>query len=189
MMEYTEEENLPAPVLALFPPSEAVVGDREEPLHPIYVPVIEDFPQTPTSPRKRGASWRRYSKKVRDVNWLVKELEQEVDAAKPQPEDIDEQKNRNTGRLAEEFSKIFYAGRVFYNFYQLNQMVQRFADSWGFEIYIDAFFIKCSFANLCVEATCLGQNGAVLDGDKALYEIGIIRQSIASQKKCISNLY
>jgi hypothetical protein len=124
----------------------AVTDASEDQRHPIYEPIIDGLPTPPSSPNRKSKSWSKYNRTMRESKWLVKELEDEIDAARPMDDDIDENGNRNEARLAHVFAKIFYTGRMFYNFYQLSQMVQKFADLWGFDIFLDAFSIKCSFA-------------------------------------------
>jgi hypothetical protein len=70
-----------------------------------------------------------------NIDWLPQYLKDRVDQHRPVDGDIDAGGNVNKERLTEEAEKLFGNIRkemVFCNFYQLKQMVQRFAGYWGF---------------------------------------------------------
>ena len=116
-------------------------------LPPIYGPSI-DWPDEPLDIPYAWhvPAWKDYNNKLRQLDWLVPELRAEVDKAAPKPDDMDDDAICNRKRLAEEFHTIFYAGRQFYNFLQIMQMVERFAAAWNFDVTREAFSIRCTFS-------------------------------------------
>jgi hypothetical protein len=75
-----------------------------------------------------------------DIDWLPQNLKDRVDQHRPAPGDIDAKSgNVNKDRLTEEAEKLFgniKKEMVFVNFYQLKQMLQRFAGYWGFVVSV-----------------------------------------------------
>jgi hypothetical protein len=125
--------------------AEVDVDNRLQPmtfLEPSHI----HWPPIPSSTQKRSPEWLKYNAALRDQDWLVQELVDEVDSAKPSDGDMDVDQNYNQVRLTEEFCKIFYKGRMFCNCYQLFQMVKRFGSNWGFDVTADSIIIKCCFA-------------------------------------------
>jgi hypothetical protein len=111
----------------------------------VYQPSLE-LPPAPETPNKKSKAWRDYIKVVKDHDYLCDELNQEIDRAVPLDSDIDREGKRNVERLSIEFNKIFRVGRCFLNFYQLLQMVRRFADVWGFDVASEGYSVKCCYA-------------------------------------------
>jgi hypothetical protein len=88
-----------------------------------------------------------------EIDWLPQSLKDRVDQHRPASGDIDAIGNVNKERLTEEANKLFgniMTEMVFVNFYQLKQMVQRFAGYWGFvvstqnNVHLVCFFTKSS---------------------------------------------
>jgi hypothetical protein len=83
---------------------------------------------------KRKADTAR-SKASDEIDWIPQHLKDLIDQHRPKDGDIDASGNANKARLTEEAEKLFgkiQKDMVFVNFYQLKQMVQRFAGYWGF---------------------------------------------------------
>jgi hypothetical protein len=81
-----------------------------------------------------------------DRNWLPLELERELEAAAPMPDDIDENGFIvNFNRLEEVAGTLFFKGRVFYNWYQAKDFHNKFGNMWGFVGTTEGFSMFCSF--------------------------------------------
>jgi hypothetical protein len=66
-------------------------------------------------------------------NWLPIELERELEAAAPGPNDIDENGFVvNLDRLEEVATKLFPRGRLFYNWYQAKDFHNKLGSMWGY---------------------------------------------------------
>jgi hypothetical protein len=78
------------------------------------------------------------------LQWLTEELFTEINLWKPKVADDDAADIflqdgivKNTNRLSDAFSSVFFPGRKFYNIYQAQAMAQELAHHWGFHLRIE----------------------------------------------------
>jgi hypothetical protein len=84
-----------------------------------------------------------------DIDWLPQHLKDRVDQHRPKEGDINMGGYVKKCRLSEEAKKLFEQLQneiAFVNFYQLKQMLQRFAGYWGFTVSTqDSLNLVCFF--------------------------------------------
>jgi hypothetical protein len=83
---------------------------------------------------------------LNNQNWLPIELERELEAAAPGPNDIDENGFVvNLDRLEEVATKLFPRGRLFYNWYQAKDFHNKLGSMWGYVGSTEGNTMFCSF--------------------------------------------
>ena len=92
------------------------------------------------APQESGKSGLNH---YRQLDWLNKSIKELIDTNKPIPNHINKQGNVCKEALSLSIRKVFPPQRKFYNFYQLQQAVQRYAGHWGFEVSIRGKYIQC----------------------------------------------